>query len=171
MNRRQFLIAGGLSTASVLAGSAIYRVRSVWWDQSTSAKMKILSRRETKIADAIADAMFPGDHLGMPNGTEVGVVATFDDYLAAINSHTANLLRLLLHGIDELAVVERLGMTRFHRRPREERITILNRWDTSRIRVRRESFRGLKLIFSMGYCEAPEVIRAAGIDYECGAWQ
>ena len=162
---------GGLSTASILAGSAVYRVRSVWWDQNRSKEMKMLSVRETEIADAIADAMFPGDHLGMPNGTEVGVVETFDDYLAAINENTANLLRLLLHGIDEMAVVSGLAMTRFHRRPRAERITILNRWDGSMIRVRRESFRGLKLLFSMGYCEAPEVIRAAGIDYECGAWR
>ncbi len=171
MNRRTFLVAGGLSTLGVMAGSAVYRVRSVWWDQETAGDYQMLSRREAEIAEAMADAMFPGDNRGMPNGTEVAVVETFDDYLAAINPHTANLLRLLLHTIDEMAVVSGLSMTRFHRRPRQERIDILNAWDTSKIGVRREVFQGLKIIFAMGYCESPAVIRAAGIDYECGAWR
>lgn len=171
MKRRTFLMLGGLSTASVLAGSALYRIRSVWWDQSSSQEYDRLSQREATIAKAIADAMFPGDHLGMPNGTEVGVVATLDRYLAAINPHTANLLRLLLHAIDEMAVPAGFGMTRFHRRSRQERIELLNAWDTSRINARREAFGGLKMILSMGYCESPEVIQAAGLDYQCGAWK
>ena len=170
MNRRKFLITGGLSTVGVLAGSAIYRVRGVWWDQESSAQYSMLSPREAQIADAIADAMFPGDHLGMPNGTEVGVVQTLDDYLAAINPHTANLLRLLLHAIDELAIVSGLSMTRFHRRSREKRKEILRAWDTSRVTARREAFFGLKIILCMGYCESPRVIRAAGWNYDCGAW-
>ena len=165
------MVLSGLSTASVMAGSAIYRVRTAWWDQEVSDSYRMLSAREAAIAEAMADAMFPGDQLGMPNGTDVAVVETLDGYLGAINSHTANLLRLLLHAIDEMAVVSGLKMRRFHRRPRHERVAILNAWDTSMIGVRREAFRGLKLLLSMGYCESPEVIRAAGLDYQCGAWK
>ncbi len=160
-----------MSTLGLVAGSAAYRIGAVWWDQKPAPDFAILSRREVVVADAIAEAMFPGDHLGMPSGTEVRVVETLDEYLSAIPGHKANLLRLLLHAIDDVAVVADLGMTRFHRRPRDERVEILAAWDDSRIDARREAFEGLKLILSMGYCEAPEVISAAGIDYECGAWR
>jgi hypothetical protein len=168
MNRRNFLILGGLSTAGVLAGSAAFRIGGIWWDQDTSSSHQILSAQEVRISESIVDALFPGDHLGMPNGNEVGVVAVFDDYLGALDEHRANLLRLLLHAIDDLAITAGLAMTRFHLRPREERIDILNGWDRSRIGPRREVFKALKLIFSMGYCESPRVLRAAQIDYECG---
>lgn len=170
MNRRRFLILSGLSSATVLAGSVAYRVGGVWWDQERSPSYQTLSAHEGAIAEAIVDTLFPGDNQGMPNGNEVGVVEEFDDYLAAINPHTANLLRLLLHAIDDLALGAGFGMARFHLRPRQERVTILNAWDTSLIAARREVFMGLKLIFTMGYCESPRVIRAAAIDYECGGW-
>lgn len=152
-------------------GSTAYRVGAVWWDQDAASTYEVLSGQEVTIAEAIADALFPGDHLGMPKGTDVDVVATLDGYLAAINEKKANLLRLLLHAIDDMAIIKGFGMTRFHLRPVDERIEILNVWDGSRINARRQAFQGLKLIMSMGYCEAPEVIEAAGIDYECGVWK
>ncbi len=170
MDRRTFLITSGISTAGLIAGSAAYRVGTVWWDQSPSPSYEMLSEGETAIAEAITDAIFPGDHLGMPNGNDVDTVATLDEYLAAIDERTANYLRLLLHAIDELSVVSGLKMRRFHRRSRDERIKILNAWDSSRIAARREAFSALKLILSMGYCESPQVMGAAGIDYDCGAF-
>lgn len=171
MNRRKFLQLGALSAAGALVGSAVYRVRWGWWDQAGDPGFEMLSPREAEIARALADAIFPGDSRGMPNGVDVGVVQTLDDYLAAIPEQTANLLRLLLHAIDETALVSGLKMRRFHRRPRQERVAILNAWDTSRIRARREAFGGLKVILAMGYCESVEVIAAAGFDYQCGAWR
>lgn len=171
MNRRGFLILGGLSTTALFVGSVAYRVGGVWWDQTPHGDYDMLSAREAEIADSIADAMFPGDHLGMPNGTEVGVVATFDRYLKAIDPLKANLLRLLLHAIDEMAIFSGLSMTPFRRRSRRERREILNSWDDSRLNARKEAFMGVKVIMSMGYCESPRVIEAAGIDYECGAWR
>ncbi len=149
-------------------GSLAGRIGLSWWDQKSAGDYRVLSPLEGRISRAIADAMFPGDHLGMPPAEDVDVVDTLDTYLAAIPPHKANLLRLLLHAIDEMAVVSDFGLTRFHRRPRPERIEILNAWDDSRIGARREAFEGLKLIMAMGYCESPEVIEAAGIDYECG---
>ena len=171
MKRRSFLILGGLSTTGLLVGSTAYRVGAVWWDQEAASDYRVLSEGEAVIAASIADALFPGDHLGMPRGSQVGVVSTLDGYLAAIDEKKTNLLRLLLHAIDDMAVIKGFGMTRFHRRPLEERIEILNAWDGSRLNARREAFQGLKIIMTMGYCESPQVIRAAGIDYECGVWQ
>ncbi len=171
MNRRRFLILGGLSTLGIAAGSATYRVLGVWWDQSPAPERRILSTRENLIAEAIVDAIFPGDSLGMPNGNDVAVVDVLDRYLAAIPESKSNLLRLLLHAIDEMALPVGARFVPFHRRNRPERVEILARWDSSRLTARQEAFGALKIILSMGYCESPRVIRAAGIDYECGGWR
>ncbi len=171
MNRRQFLVLGGFSTLGLALGSTAFRIGGVWWDQSAHEDYQLLSAREVEIAEAIVDALFPGDHLNMPNGNDVGVVAELDDYLAAIHPHKGNLLRLLLHAIDDLAIFDGFGMTPFRHRSRQERIALLNGWDDAKLNARQEAFFGLKVILSMGYCEAPEVIRAAGIDYDCGAWE
>ncbi len=171
MNRRKFLAISGISALGAAVGSVAYRVGAVWWDQEADKAYRILSPREGEIAQGIAEALFPGDHLGMPSGLEVGVVETVDDYLADAPEQTANLLRLLLHVIDDLGRVADLSMTPFRQRGLEKRIDILGAWEGSLIGARREAFLGLKLIFCMGYCEAPEVITAAGIDYECGGWR
>lgn len=170
MQRRQFLILGGLSTAGLLVGSAAYRVNNKWWDQPAAPDFKVLSPHESEIARAIIDALYPGDLRGMPNGNEVHVVHSLDDYLATVGPQKANLLRLLLHAIDELAIVSGLKMTPFHKRPRQERIKILKAWDSSPISARRQAFSALKVILAMGYVEAPQVLAAAGIDYQCGDW-
>lgn len=170
MKRRTFLV-GGLATIGVIAGASALRVGTVWWDQPAAAEYQVLSEGEARIAGAIVDALFPGDHLGMPNGRGVGVVEALDEYLAAIDAGTANLLRLVLHAINEAAYPTKLGFKPFYRREREERLEILHAWDTSKIEARKQAFFALKLVLSMGYCEAPAVIRAARIDYECGGWQ
>ena len=167
MNRRQFLIVGGVSTVGLAAAAGAWRIGGVWWNQDSGDNWQVLSDHEATIAAAIADAMFPGDDRGMPTGTEAGAVETLDEYLGAIPEHTANLLRLLLHAIDEMAIPSGLGMTRFHLRSLDERIELLNNWDASMLGPRREAFEGLKLILAMGYCESPDVLEAAGIDYEC----
>lgn len=171
MKRRTFLLVGATSTATLLSGGAALRVSTAWWDQPPSQRHRVLSRKEAAIVEAIAEAMFPGDDRGMPSGDDVDVVGTADEYLASIPSQKSRLLRALLHAIDELAMFSNLGMKPFHRRPVSERIDILNAWDDSLWGMRREAFSGLKMILSMGYCESPRVLRAAGIDYECGDWQ
>lgn len=171
MNRRQFLVLGGLSTATVLAGSTAFRIGQFWWDQTAHPDFAVLSAREVDIAKAIVDALYPGDHLGMPNGNDVGVVAELDDYLGAIHPHKANLLRLLLHAIDDMAIFDDLGLTPFRKRPRAERLHLLNGWDDAGLHARKEAFLGLKIILSMAYCEAPQVLKAAQITYDCGDWR
>ena len=104
MYRRQFLILGGLSTAGILAGTTAHRVTRIWWDQERADHFKVLSPQEAEITRAIIDALYPGDLQGMPNGNDVNVINTLDDYLATIGPQKANLLRLLLHAIDEISL-------------------------------------------------------------------
>lgn len=165
MDRRTFLKTLGGATLALASGVALRT--TFWWDQTPGTNLKLLSRHEATIIQTMAEAMFPGD-LGMPAGNTVGLPEFMDDYLASIPEITANLLRLLLHAIDDMAVLSDFGTTRFHRRPLDERITILQAWDTSWLGPRRGAFTSVKILLAMGYCEHPAVIQAAGITYTCG---
>ncbi|WP_164856107.1 gluconate 2-dehydrogenase subunit 3 family protein [Lujinxingia sediminis] len=171
MRRRTFLKVSVLGVPALALSAGTARVGLGWYDQPASPPMATLSAREVEICEAICDALYPGDHLGMPPGNEVGVVQAVDAYLSAIPEDTANLLRLLLHAIDDVGRMATLPPRAFHRRSRRQRQAILRAWDTSSFGARQDAFKALKMIFAMGYCEAPEVIRAAGIDYTCGDWQ
>lgn len=169
MNRRNFLKLAGLSSVAVAAGAAVFRV-GFWWDQMPGERFEVLSDDEAVIVASIADAMWPGD-VGappLPNGVDVGTVAAFDGYLSRVDDQTSQVLRLALHAIDDMAVMSDLGLTRFHKRPRAERIEILKAWDSSGVLLRRAAFRALKFVLAGHYCNHPEVLRAAGIHYTCG---
>lgn len=166
MERRTFLKALGGTALAALSGGAL-RVGGFWWDQASVQGMKVLSAHEVAIVQTIAEAMFPGD-LGMPAGHTVGLPEFMDDYFANIPPTTANLLRLLLHAIDDMAFFADFGVARFHTRPLEERIAILKAWDESWLGPRRSVFSSVKILFAMGYCEHAAVIGAAGITYTCG---
>ena len=144
-----------------------WRIGGVWWDQSPAPALERLSDTEAEIIASIADAMFPGDGV-FPGGNEVDVVSFFDHYLSSIAPETARLLRLLLHAIDDMGAVADLALTRFRNRTREERIAILRAWDNSLFFGRRGAFRGVKLVIATAYCEHPAVLRAAGIEFDCG---
>lgn len=168
MRRRTFIKLSGLSAVGAAIGSIGYRVGAVWWDQTPSAAYKMLSEQEARIVASIADAIFPGDSRGMPNGATSGVVEFFDDYLDTVDTQSANLLRLLLHALDEISVASGGKFRRFHLRDRADRLAILAAWDTSAIAARRSAFQTLKFLIASGYCENNQALRAAGIEFSCG---
>lgn len=168
MNRRNFLKTAGFGTIALMLGGVGFRVGGLWWDQEAGDRFQVLSVDESKIVQALADTMFPGDSGSMPNGAAVGLPLFFDEYLVSIPELTSKLLRVLLHLIDDTSVFSDFGLTRFHLRPRTERVEILKAWDTSLVGVRRGMFHSIKLILSMGYFENPAVLRAAGIHFSCG---
>lgn len=169
MNRRKFLKLAGIGTAAATLGSVAFRL-GYWWDQAPAADYQVLSREEAAITASIADALFPGDAGSppMPNGVDAGVVEGFDRYLAGIDQTSSDGLRLIVHAIDDMAIPVGLGMTRFHKRPRDERIEILHAWDTSGLLLRRSGFRALKFTLSSRYCSQPQVLAAAGVHFSCG---
>ena len=173
VNRRQFVRYSSIGAGALLVGGLGMRVGVKWWDQEHRDGFQELSAEEVAITEAIADAMFPGETIAqhpnpMPNGVQAGLVHALDHYLASIDRSTANLLRVLLHAIDDGGVVADLGMTRFRHRPRNERIDILHAWDRSFFATRRGAFRSIKILLSTAYCEHPAVLQAAGIHFSCG---
>ena len=170
MQRRDFLKLAGIGTLTAGLGSTAYKV-SGWWNQPSAEGYEVLSAEEVAITAAIVDAMFPGEEHpgGLPNGVEAGVVGHLDGYLGAIDERSSQLMRMLIHGIDEISTFSDLRFRRFRARPREQRIAILKAWDNSGIVLRRKAFRGLKLILAGGYCTNADVLRSTGIHYSCGS--
>lgn len=169
MDRRTFLKVGGCSTLGLALGGLAYRVGGVWWDQTSAAELRVLSDDEAEIFGAIADTMFPGEDFpgGMPSATQTGIVEFFDGYLASIDEMTSKLLRLLLHAIDDGAILADFGATRFRYRPQAEREEILEAWGRSWFSARRGAYNSVMMLMAMGYTEHPDVIAAAGFDYTC----
>lgn len=169
MNRRHFLKLAGAGAVTVTVGATGLRL-SHWWDQVPAEELSVLSQEEASIAAAIVDALFPGDQgrPPLPNGVDVGVVAGFDGYLANIDEKSRQGLRLLLHAIDDMAVFSDLGLTRFHKRDRSDRIEVLDAWDNSGLMARRQGFRALKYTLSNQYCNQPAVLDAMGVTFSCG---
>lgn len=173
MDRRTFLKRAGIGGAALAAGSAIFRVGACWWNQAAGASYAVLSEHEGVIAEAIAEALFPGEGSDagaprLPDGIEAGAVDFFDAWLGGLDETTGNFIRVVLHAIDDMAVVADLGGRRFHTRPLDERIAILEAWDSSALATRRGAFRSVKLFLSMGYCESDVVRRAIDMQFVCG---
>lgn len=172
MNRRDFLKLAGIGTTTAGLAALVYRANG-WWNQPAADGRAVLSAEESEIADSIARAMFPGqpqtpDGLPGAGDAEVEVVDHLDRYLDIVDGRTARLIRLLLHLIDDASIFDDFSLTRFRRRPLEERIAILRAWDDSAWMVRRRAFRGLKLILAGGYCSSHRVVDALDLQFKCG---
>jgi len=169
LNRRKFL--KGLGVASGLAVVSGGVRASMWWDQAASQGFQILSAEEVLISDAIAEALFPGEPGVMhsiPGAVELGVTRFLDQLLVEmLDEVTGNAIRMLLHTIDEAALLSGGSVARFRVRSLAERVEILEAWDQSLLSVRRSVFSALKLFYAMGYCEHPALLSAMRIEYSC----
>ncbi len=169
-NRRTFFKGAAAASVVAVAGGA-WRV-GAWWDQEAAAGFRILSHQEVLISDAIAEALFPGEQGAVriiPSGPELGLTKYLDDLLVEmLDEVTGNAIRVLMHALDEMAILGGGGsVSRFHKRGLEERIAILKAWDGSSLSARRSVFSALKLFYAMGYCEHPEILGAMQIEYSC----
>lgn len=172
MDRRTFLKGAGVGAAVATLTGLGWRVGGVWWRQPAAARLKALSEEEARIVTAIAEALFPGDPNALPpipSAPQIGIVDFFDELVATtLGDQTGDLVRVLLHAIDDMAVMADGEATRFHRRPLAQRVEILKAWETSYLAARRGAFDSIKVFMAMGYCEHPAVLSSLGISYSCG---
>jgi hypothetical protein len=164
ITRRQMLAATAVVAAAGTVGGGL-RVRS-WWDQDAQDEWQVLSPREVELVDALADAMFPPGGTPALSGSESGVTRWFDAVLGSLPEPTGELIRLLLHALDDQTrVTTGRSLTGLSIEDRSDK---LRGWLASDNHLVRGAVSSISLFLSMGYCGHPDVKEACGWIWPCG---
>lgn len=129
----------------------------------TFRRLKVLTRREARVVQAVAETIFPSEGNEMPTVQEAQVVEYFDDLLV----HLEIKERMLIRGLIALLEIQTLVFngTRprlFTRASPEERTKNLLGWETSRIFQRRLVFMAIRTILLWAYVDSQEAERDMG---------
>ena len=162
---RRHLVALGAASAAAAGLGAGGRVWS-WWDRAPGEGFKKLSADEAEIVDCIAEAIFPPGGTPALSGRDAGASRYLDDVLAEVESPTGDLLRLLLHALDDWARLTRLSG--WAKLSIEERGEALQAWSRHESHLIRGAITGLTIFISTAYTTHPEVQKAAGWVFPCG---
>jgi hypothetical protein len=126
-----------------------------------------LSPREVATIRAASDAMYPGGGAIPPSGSEAGIPAYTDRYLAVLPGQLRVLTRMLFFLVEHATLFfpapGRTGFRRFSSLSGEQRAAVLEGWRTSRLFPRRLVFTSLRAILTMGYFADPAVARRLGL--------
>ena len=123
-----------------------------------------LSAREQALVRAAADAAFPPGGAIPLSGTEAGIPAHVDRYLAALPARNRTLIRLLFVLIEHATLLFPgpgvTGFRRFSAQTLDQRMAVLEGWARSSLVPRRLVFQSLRAVLTMGYFASPAVLRA-----------
>ena len=122
-----------------------------------------LAPREWALVAATADALFPAGGVIPPSGSEAGVPAYVDHYVASVPSSVRLLMRLLFAMFEQATLFfpapGRGGRRRFSGLSVDQQVAVLEGWRSSGLFPRRLVFTSLRAIMSMGYLADPAVLR------------
>jgi len=151
--------------ALALLGWAALRIAGGYGRRDPS--LTHLSARELALVRAAADAAFPPGGAIPLSGTEAGIPAHLDRYLAALPPRNRMLIRLLFVLIEHATLIFPApgwdGFRRFSSLSLERRMAVLEGWARSPIQPRRLVFQSLRAVLTMGYFASPTVLRAMGL--------
>ena len=151
--------------ALALLGWAALRIAGGYGRRDPS--LTHLSARELALVRAAADAAFPPGGAIPLSGTEAGIPAHLDRYLAALPPRNRMLIRLLFVLIEHATLIFPApgwdGFRRFSSLSLERRMAVLEGWARSPIQPRRLVFQSLRAVLTMGYFASPAVLRAMGL--------
>jgi hypothetical protein len=155
---------GWLAFGAVL-GFGLVRIG---WGYARPAKAPLLlSARELAFVAAAADATFPAGGALPPSGSDAGVAAYADRWLAVVQPRMRLLIRLLFFLVEHATLFfpapGRLGFRRFTSLSAEQQAAALEGWRTSRFRARRLVFESLRAIVAMAYLAHPPLLRQLGL--------
>jgi hypothetical protein len=145
--------------AAVLV-ALLVRAIALGYPAATLPAGAFLSRKEQAIAAACADALFPPGGPIPVSGTEAGLVAYMNTYIARLPPSPRTLVRLLLHFVEHGPWVFGPRFARFTRLRADERIVALREMSESPIYFRRVAFLSLRAMMTMGYLAHPAVAEA-----------
>jgi hypothetical protein len=123
----------------------------------------LFSRKEQAVVAAAADALFPPGGPIPLSGTEAGLVAYVDAYVAGLPPTPRLLGRLLFHLVEHGPWIWGPRRVRFTRLRPEERIQALRELQESALYFRRVSFLSMRAMMTMGYLGCPAVARKMGM--------
>jgi hypothetical protein len=124
---------------------------------------KLLRPKEQAIVAACADALFPPGGPIPVSGTEAGLVAYLDAYIAAMPPTPRLLGRLLFQSIEHSPWIFGPRRVRFTRLRPEERTFVLKEMYESRLYFRRVSALSMRAMMTMAYLSHPKVAEAMGM--------
>jgi hypothetical protein len=126
-----------------------------------------LSRREAAFIASAAETLFPRGGAVPPSGSDAGVAAWCDRWLAVLPSGTRVLVRALFALMEHATLVFPAsgwdGWRRFSALDAVRRAELLERWRTSSWFPRRLVFTSLRAIVTQAYFADPAVLRTLGL--------
>jgi hypothetical protein len=130
-------------------------------------RFQVLAAREAAFLAAAADALYPPGGALAPSGSEAGLPAYLDDYLARLPARPRRLLRLLFLLVEQATLLWPApgprGRRRFSALAPAQREAVLAGWSESRLFPRRLVFTSLRAVLTLGYLAHPPVARALGL--------
>ncbi len=124
--------------------------------------MEVLTRRESAVVAAIAEAFFPArGPIGL-DGNAAGVVSYVDTLLARLPLPQRVQMRSLLLIFEVGTAISSHGAL-FSVAPVDERVARLQAWEQADLYLQRASFSALRWLFTLAYLADPEVQRRVGL--------
>ncbi len=122
-----------------------------------------LATREAFFVSQAAEALFPPGGAIPESGAEAGVAAYVDRFVGASQPRMRRLMRMLFFLVEQVTFLlpapGRGGMRRFSSLSLIQRQAVIEAWSSSRFFARRLVFSSLRAILTMGYLNAPAVMR------------
>ncbi len=150
-------------TPKVTTGPTSPHMEQVIPRARTFRRLKVLTRREARVVEAVAETIFPSDGSEMPTVQEAQVVEYFDDMLEHLELKEQFLIRSLVALLEVQTLV--FNGTRpklFTRASPEERTKNLLGWETSSIFQRRLVFMAIRTMLLWAYVDSQEAERDMG---------
>jgi hypothetical protein len=151
-----------------LLATAAWAAARVFAGYPRVAGYGVLAAREVAGLDAAAEALFPPGGAIACSGADAQVARYIDRLVAASHPRTRLLMRMLFFLIEHGTLIFPApggvrGRRRFSSLALDERVEVLEGWQTSRLFPRRLVFTSLRALFTLGYFAHPPVLCALGL--------
>lgn len=169
-SRRQLLIA--LGTAGAVLGALAVGTGAVvgrWYGRAPGGGFRHLSEDEAAIARAIAGAAWPATALTPLSGDQADLDYFLDELIAPWPENMRDLMRVLLHAIEDLSRLE--GGAAFTALPLDERTRLLMGWLESDTAELRSAVSSAVILLGMGWTTHPDVGGPLPHLYRCGYYR
>lgn len=164
ITRRHLLALSAALAASAVAGTAVTAVS--WWDRPPGVGYQRLSPGEAAFVRALGAAGWPATRLVPVDGGTIGLDHFLDETLVHLPEHTANLLKMLLHVLDEWPLPRRHST--FSALAPHERTEVLDGWlHHFRFEVRNAAA-SLLILIGTGWTTHPDVAPFFARWHGCG---